>query len=138
MKYQFYNELHEDAKMIRQKVFVEEQGFENEFDDIDHHCLHLVVYKEDKPIGCARMFDENGLMTLGRIAVLKEARHLHIGSYILSVLEEKAQSLGYHEVVLSAQLRASEFYSKNGYSAYGDEYLDEFCPHVHMKKNIDW
>lgn len=137
MKYQFYNELHEDAKMIRQKVFVEEQGFENEFDDIDHHCLHLVVYKEDKPIGCARMFDENGLMTLGRIAVLKEARHLHIGSYILSVLEEKAQSLGYHEVVLSVQLRASEFYSKNGYSAYGDEYLDEFCPHVHMKKNID-
>ena len=82
------------------------------------------------------MFDDHGQMTLGRIAVLKEARHLHIGSFILQTLELKAKELGYHEVVLSAQLRASDFYRKNGYIAYGDEYLDEHCPHVQMKKEI--
>lgn len=134
MKFQFYNELVEDAKMIREKVFVEEQGFENEFDDIDLSCLHLVVYNDNQPIGCARMFDEKGVMILGRIAVLKEARHLHIGSQILQLLEAKAKELGYHEVLLSAQSRVRQFYEKNGYIAYGEEYLDEYCPHRHMKK----
>ena len=33
MNYQFFNKLPEEAKMIRQKVFVEEQGFQNEFDE---------------------------------------------------------------------------------------------------------
>lgn len=136
MKYQFYENLPAQAKLIREKVFVEEQGFENEFDKRDSACLHLVVFKDDKAVGCARMFDDHGQMTLGRIAVLKEARHLHIGSFILQTLELKAKELGYHEVVLSAQLRASDFYRKNGYIAYGDEYLGEHCPHVQMKKEI--
>ncbi len=136
MKFQFYNELPQEAQMIRTKVFVEEQGFENEFDDIDNSCLHLVVYQDDKAIGCARMFDENGKMILGRIAVLKDARHLHIGSFILQTLENKAKELGYSEVVLSAQVRASDFYRKNGYQMFGEEYLDEYCPHIQMKKII--
>ena len=59
----FYKELIEDAKMIRQKVFVEEQGFENEFDDIDQRSLHLVVYQDNEPIGCARMYPERENMT---------------------------------------------------------------------------
>ena len=33
-----------DARAIRQSVFVEEQGFEYEFDDIDETALHLVLY----------------------------------------------------------------------------------------------
>lgn len=136
MKFVFYNELHEDARMMREKVFMQEQGFENEFDDIDQTCLHLVVYKDGKPIGVARMFDENHDMILGRIAVLKEYRHLHIGSDILNVLETKAKELNYHTVILSAQVRAMPFYKKNGYQAYGEEYLDEYCPHMHMKKMI--
>ena len=35
-----------DARVIRQSVFVEEQGFEYEFDDIDETALHLVLYDE--------------------------------------------------------------------------------------------
>ena len=73
MKFQFYKELPQAAKIIRTKVFMQEQGFENEFDDIDQHCLHLVIFKDDKPVGCARMFEENQQMVLGRIAFLKES-----------------------------------------------------------------
>ena len=29
-----------DARLIRQHVFVEEQGFENEFDEIDEYAYH--------------------------------------------------------------------------------------------------
>lgn len=137
MEFQFYNELIEDAKKIREKVFVEEQGFQQEFDDIDLTCIHMVMYDQSQPIGCARMYEDNGDMILGRIAVLKEYRHKHLGSQILVQLEKKAQDLGYNKVVLSAQVRASEFYVKNGYVAYGEEYLDEYCPHIHMKKELN-
>lgn len=136
MKFQFYNSLPQEAKMIREKVFIEEQGFQNEFDDIDFTCLHLVIFQDNQPIGCARMFDDHGKMILGRIAVLKEYRHLHIGSFILQCLEEKAKELRYSSIILSAQVQASHFYLKNGYEAYGEEYLDEHCPHIHMRKDI--
>lgn len=133
MHYKIGKMLFKEAKDIREKVFVEEQHFENEFDDIDSWAIHLVVYDKEA-IGCARMYDDNGVMILGRIAVLKEKRALHAGSYILSVLEKHARELGYHEVVLSAQLQAKPFYAKNGYISYGDVYYDEHTPHIHMKK----
>ena len=36
MEIEMYEQLPEDAKRIRVKVFMEEQGFENEFDDIEN------------------------------------------------------------------------------------------------------
>ena len=135
MKYQFTHYLPKEAKMIREKVFMEEQGFEDEFDDIDFTCIHLVVFDDEQPIGCARLIKDNNAV-FGRIAVLKEYRHHHIGSYILQCLEEKAEELGYQYTELSAQVQAIPFYLKNGYEVYGDEYLDEGCPHRHMKKAI--
>lgn len=42
--------------MIRIKVFMEEQGFKNEFDDIDNRAIHIVLYKEGKPVGTCRVF----------------------------------------------------------------------------------
>ena len=39
-----HNSLPKEAAEIRQKVFVEEQKFENEFDDIDKISLHFVLY----------------------------------------------------------------------------------------------
>lgn len=134
MEYKFYNELNDEAIYIRKEVFMKEQGFINEFDDIDHHCLHLVIYDNNKPIGCARMYEDNHNMTLGRIAVLKEYRGKKAGSYIMSILENKAKELGYKKTVLSAQLRASQFYILNGYIQSGEQYLDEYCPHIHMEK----
>ena len=136
MNYKFYNELPKDAIYIREEVFVKEQGFQNEFDDIDHHCLHLVVYKEDKPIGCARMFEEDGKMVLGRIAVLKEYRKQNVGTYIMKQLETKAKELNFSVTALSAQVRASDFYKNQGYVQSGEEYYDEYCPHIHMEKVI--
>lgn len=134
MKYQFYKELPQEARMIREKVFIKEQGFQDEFDDIDNEAIHFVIFDHHQPIGCARMYAHHQQMILGRIAVLSEYRHHHIGSQILKALEEHALELGYHEVILSAQVRAVNFYQYNGYMSYGEEYLDEFCPHIHMKK----
>lgn len=61
-----HNSLPKEAAEIRQKVFVEEQKFENEFDDIDKNSLHFVLYKDGIAAGTARMFTEDG----GKKAVL--------------------------------------------------------------------
>ena len=125
MNYQFFNVLPVEAKMIREQVFIEEQGFQNEFDDIDARSWHLVIYDYHTPIGCARMYDENGVVIFGRIAVIKEKRHKHLGSYILHELEKKARELGYLEAVLSAQVNAKAFYEKNGCQKSLQSYIIE-------------
>lgn len=41
-----YEHLPIEAQKIREIVFMEEQGFHNEFDEIDSYATHLVLYNE--------------------------------------------------------------------------------------------
>ena len=125
-----------NAKIIREKVFVEEQGFENEFDDLDEQSFHLELY-DDEIVGCARMYTfDHKVYILGRIAVLKEYRGKNYGSKLVEILENKARELKAERIELSAQVRASVFYEKLGYEKYGEEYFDEYCPHIKMIKKL--
>lgn len=126
-----------DAKLIRQLVFVEEQGFENEFDDIDEFAYHLVIYQDHQAVATGRMYPKNQkTMILGRIATIKEYRKMHLGSKIVQLLEKEADKLGYTIFELSAQKQAQGFYEKLGYRVFGKIYYDEWCPHVKMKKYL--
>ena len=49
MNYKIYDQLPQEAKEIRIKVFMEEQGFKDEFDDLDDLCQHLVVFGNNQP-----------------------------------------------------------------------------------------
>lgn len=122
-----------DAYYVRKTVFMDEQGFSYELDDIDEYATHAVLYIDNKPIAAGRIFEQNGSYHIGRICVLKPYRHQNYASKIMDALEaygfEKT-----NEIVLSAQCHAKGFYEKRGYMSYGEEYLDEFCPHVDMKK----
>lgn len=44
----------EQAAAIRQAVFVEEQGFHNEFDETDETCLHCVISDGPQPVATCR------------------------------------------------------------------------------------
>ena len=80
----------DDAFFVRANVFVIEQGFKVEFDDLDKVCWHLTVYDRNEPIGAARIYqDTDGVWQLGRICVLENYRGKKIGSLILSACEEK-------------------------------------------------
>lgn len=125
-----------DAVIIRTKVFVEEQGFKNEFDDIDDTSIHTVVYDNDKPIATGRLFEEDGKHYVGRIAVIKEYREKKIGSIVMKSLESEAVKANIQEIYLLAQLQAKGFYEKLGYKSLNIYNMDEFCPHVTMKKNL--
>lgn len=124
------------AKEIRQKVFVEEQGFENEFDEIDDRSYHIVLSLKGVGVATARLYEENGSFHIGRVAVVKEYRKQNLGEAVMGYAESKAKELGAKEIALSAQVTASGFYEKNGYKPFGEVYLDEFCPHIAMKKSL--
>ena len=47
----------EQAAAIRQAVFVEEQGFHNEFDETDETCLHCVISDGPQPVATCRTLD---------------------------------------------------------------------------------
>ena len=116
----------DDAFFVRASVFMVEQGFQVEFDDTDNISWHLAVYDGDEPIGAARIF-------LGEDKVGRK-----LGDKILEACEQKIVELakGPAQAHLSAQVQAKGFYKKHGYTESGEEYLDEFCPHISMTKQL--
>lgn len=121
---------------IRQTVFVSEQGFVDEFDDIDDIAWHAVLFVDKKAVATARVFLSDEGWHVGRVAVLKEYRKMGIGEEVMEAVENKAKELGADEIFLSAQTQAVGFYEKIGYVAYGEMYYDQHCPHLAMKKKI--
>lgn len=135
--YKKYNYLCEDSKRIRNEVFTQEQGFVNEFDNIDDIASHIVFYDNNKAYGVCRYFKDDTLeYHIGRIAIIKSYRKRNLGNYIMKVAEENIIKDGGKRIVLSAQLQAKGFYERNGYISYGEAYLDEHCIHINMKKDL--
>lgn len=133
-----YNFLCEEARYIRTEVFMKEQGFKDEFDEWDDKVIHVVLFVDDIGTGTGRLLPgkDDKTFAIGRVAVLKEYRKLHLGKEIIESLEKEARNLGGQRIELSAQCRAQKFYEKLGYIASGEIYLDEFCEHIHMEKQL--
>ena len=138
MNTKIFTILPQEAKNIRIEVFMKEQGFENEFDDIDDISFHIVVFDEERPIGTCRFFKENNHYTIGRVAVLKKYRNLHIGNSLLESAENEIKKLNGDLIVVHAQVRVSPFYEKQGYIQFGQIDDDEGVPHMWMKKKIQY
>ena len=110
----------------------------NEFDEIDSIATHLVFYEGENPVSTCRYYkgDKVNDFIIGRVAILPEYRKNHLGSKMLHALEENIKLEGGKKISLSAQCRVVRFYKKNGYKVIGEPYLDEYCEHVHMEKEI--
>ncbi|MGN0697091.1 MAG: GNAT family N-acetyltransferase [Oscillospiraceae bacterium] len=138
MKTVCFKRLPEDGADIRREVFIEEQGFVGEFDDIDEKALHIVLYDNDTPAAVCRVFysEEHEQYVIGRIAVRREYRGRHLGAEIMAAAENEIRRLGGHRAGLSSQVQAMGFYEKLGYHPLGEQYMDEHCPHIRMEKEL--
>lgn len=135
------------AQEVRRRVFMEEQGFRNEFDDIDSNdrCIHVCAYDGDSLVGCSRVFPSDmepntdtveGKWVFGRLAVLPEQRKGGRGTRILAESERAAKEAGATEMHLHAQCNAMPFYERSGYEAYGPVEYDEHVEHRWMSKKL--
>jgi predicted GNAT family N-acyltransferase len=132
------NRLPQGAEAVRRAVFMEEQGFTVEFDEIDQRAFHGLLTEGGKPIATFRLFRgrEPGIYILGRVCVVREKRHLHLGTLLLQHAEAEALKEGAREIRLCAQVRASHFYETQGYASYGPIADQEGVPHQWMKKSL--
>lgn len=138
MQIKVYGKLPQEASKIRQEVFIDEQGFESEFDETDSAAVHIVAFDDGRALGTCRIFEgENeGDYILGRLAVVKEARGLGVGAFLVEAAEKEAKRLGATTMLLHSQTRASGFYERQGYAGFGEIDYDEYCPHIWMKKKL--
>ena len=128
--------IDDSFRKLRIEVFVKEQGVpvENEFDDLDLQVPHLVIFLGGEAVATGRIvpYGDN-TVKIGRIAVKKEKRGLHLGEKVVLELLRKAKEDGAKTVYLGAQTHAVGFYEKCGFSLVGTpEYMEENIPHYDM------
>ena len=133
-----YSSLPDEAAAIRKAVFVDEQGFVDEFDSADNAATHIVLYNEAEPIACCRFFagEKARVYVIGRFAVLKEHRNCGAGTLLLKEAERQIRDAGGKRITLAAQVRAKGFYAKAGYAPRGGEFLEQDYPHIWMEKAL--
>lgn len=118
---------------------MEEQGFQNEFDEIDEEAVHILLFDaKGIPVATCRIFQENGKeeFILGRLAVIKEYRGKNLGSEVIRRAEDYLKHIQGKKLVLHAQCRVVDFYKKLGFTEYGEIDEEEGCPHIWMEKEI--
>lgn len=153
----------EDAAAVRRAVFMDEQGYENEFDDIDTDaaCIHVTLYVDDELAGCSRVFPEpleraadpsaptspaceldDGVSpaetyVMGRVAVLAPFRRRGLASKIVEASAAAARKAGAKLMKLHAQEYVIPLYLKLGYTQIAPvDYEDEGQPHAWMAKRL--
>ena len=134
MEIRILESLPEEARDIRERVFVREQGFLEEFDEIDGQALHLLAIEDGKPVGTCRIFwdEEKDAYLIGRLAILPEYRGKKIGAKLLLEAKEQVNRLGGTEAYLHAQHDKAGFYEKCGYQKIGEMELEQGYPHIWM------
>ena len=128
----------EAAIGVRFRVFVSEQSVppEEELDD-DATATHAIALSQDQVVGTGRLiFQDDGTVMIGRMAVDQEWRRQGVGGLILEHLEALARSQGMTHSVLHAQEYVKEFYASHGYAEHGHVFLEVDIPHIEMLKTL--
>ena len=139
METKIFDTIPQESRFIRETVFLDEQGFEKEYDENDDIAKHIVIYDNTTAVATCRVYwdKEVNCYHVGRIAVLKHYRGNGLGIKIVTEAEKPIKALGGNEVFISGQVRVAEFYiNKLGYTQYGEAYLEENVPHVALKKSV--
>ncbi|MFH8475204.1 GNAT family N-acetyltransferase [Streptomyces sp. NPDC018000] len=134
---------------LRKEVFVGEQNVpeELEYDAYDTDAVHVIAVAADGsalgtgrllhgPDAAAKTGGDLTVGSLGRLAVIKEARGLGVGVALVRAIEDAARELGLAAVDLHAQTHALGFYERLGYVAYGPEIPEAGISHRAMRRAL--
>lgn len=117
---------------VREQVFIKEQGVPStlEWDGLDQDAIHLLaINPSQQPIGTVRLLNDGHI---GRMAVLSEWRNQGIGCQLLTQILDIAQQRKLNQVFLAAQVLAVNFYTRYGFIADNDVFMDAGIEHKNM------
>jgi ElaA protein len=121
---------------LRSEVFVVEQ--ECPYQDLDGRDLlptttHLWWQPADEPDGYLRLLrDPDGSHRIGRVCTTKRTRGTGLGALLMKAAMEH---IGDEAAVLEAQTYAQRFYSRFGFVATGEAYLEDGIEHITMRRD---
>lgn len=135
-----WQQLGDQARVLRAEVFVSEQGIpaELEWDDADNDAVHAVARNRlGHSLATGRLTRHApGVGRIGRMAVARSMRGSGIGRTVLEALIAAARERGDTEVVLHAQMGAATFYSRAGFTARGEPFDEAGIAHLTMARAI--
>ena len=128
----------EAALALRHRVFCGEQGVAvaADRDGRDFEATHVVALDDGRVLGTCRLLFRGRIARLGRLAVEPGARRRGIGAGILAEAARASREAGAERIELHAQTYAMELYEREGYSSYGEEFIEEGIAHVAMRKRL--
>ncbi|MCY9855732.1 GNAT family N-acetyltransferase [Vibrio mediterranei] len=132
-------ELYELLK-LRVDVFVVEQTCP--YPELDNHdqvngVHHLMGYDGDTLVACARLLPKGttyNYVSIGRVATKASHRGGGLGHDLIVQAKLECQRLWPNETIkIGAQSHLQKYYSRHGFEACSEEYLEDDIPHIDMK-----
>jgi len=124
-----------EIRRIRNAVFTQEQGIDEEidFDGQDPAAMHVLVRAGQGYVGTGRMLNDGHI---GRLAVLAAHRGRGRGALAVSALMDEAKRRGMQRVYLGSQKQAVGFYRKLGFRESGQPFMEAGIEHLEMEKGV--
>jgi predicted GNAT family N-acyltransferase len=130
------------AFSVRIPVFVDEQRVpaEEEVDDHDRtdtDARHALIRDGDMPVAAGRYYRiDDTTAQIGRMAVLAPYRGRGLGRQLLDALVADARRRGFTRAALNAQDHATAFYTKAGFTPFGDTLVECEILHQPMERAL--
>lgn len=124
---------------LRSVVFVVEQDcVYQDVDNKDQKALHIIGSKAGNVVAYTRIFEPGDYfdnVSIGRVVVSQDQRKYGLGKQIMEAsLAAIDQRFPNQPIEISAQSYLLKFYTDLGFSAFGEEYLEDGIPHRRMLK----
>ncbi len=125
---------------LRHEVFVVEQDVPEDM-ELDEHdktdAVHFLGHTGIHAVAAARVVMIENSAKIGRMVVVKNARGNNFGVEMMQAMIEHAKKTpDCREVVLDAQIQATAFYQRLGFSVRGNEFMDAGIAHINMVRPL--
>jgi ElaA protein len=126
---------------LRESIFIVEQDVPYiDIDGKDMQCTHLMGYLNNELVAYLRLVPK-GLFkpdsfSMGRVVLKQSLRGGKIGHTLVGLGLEYLDSIRHGTpICISSQLYLKNFYSKFGFVAEGEPYIEDRIPHIAMTRN---
>ena len=126
---------------LRAEVFVVEQNCVFlEPDGMDHRCLHLLGYNNNKLLAYTRIVPPGlayNQASIGRVVTSPSVRNTGAGKKLMQrSIDMLYSSFGKVTIKIAAQFYLKTFYESFGFYQISEVYLDDGIEHIHMLKDV--
>ena len=132
-------EEYEQAVRLREGVLRVPLGLVLTADELagDPDCVHLGGFDGESLVAVLllRPMDEKTIR-MRQVAVLPDFQKRGFGSELVAFAENVARERGFTKVTAHARGTAVDFYRKAGYTATGEEFLEQTIPHRLVTKEL--